>query len=249
MSDNGPSFTGAEFKQFMKRNRVKHVYSAPYHPQSNGQAERMVRTFKESMKTLKEGDLQTKIDRLLFKYRITPNSATGKTPAQLMFQRELRTPFHFLQPGNAERVRNPAEREVEGTVRVFKEGDKVWARNYGAGDKWIAGTVERKVGNVTYEISFKESFQDKENSNRHVNHLKERISQAAEVSQSTVDVVVQRQVGEEAEGRFNEAYNEVNVPPIPVVCTNPPVSSTVGLRRSTRATRKPAWVEDFVMTK
>ena len=84
----------------MKRNGIKQVYSAPYHPASNGQAERMVRTFKESLATMKQGDLQIKLDRLLYKYRIMPHSTTGKTPAELMFNREIRTPFHLLQPGS-----------------------------------------------------------------------------------------------------------------------------------------------------
>ena len=38
VSDNGPAFIGEEFKTFMKRNGIKQVYSAPYHPASNGQA-------------------------------------------------------------------------------------------------------------------------------------------------------------------------------------------------------------------
>ena len=46
--DNGSSFTSEEFKKFVRRNRIKHVTSAPYHPSTNGQAERAVLTDSET---------------------------------------------------------------------------------------------------------------------------------------------------------------------------------------------------------
>ena len=46
VSDNGPQFVSDEFQVFLKSNQVKHIRSAPYHPSSNGLAERFVRTFK-----------------------------------------------------------------------------------------------------------------------------------------------------------------------------------------------------------
>ena len=42
VSDNGPQFTSEEFAHFIAANGIKHITSAPYHPSTNGLAERFV---------------------------------------------------------------------------------------------------------------------------------------------------------------------------------------------------------------
>jgi len=39
VSDNGPCFVSEEFAIFSKRNGIQHIFTAPYHPALNGQAE------------------------------------------------------------------------------------------------------------------------------------------------------------------------------------------------------------------
>ena len=231
VSDNGPAFVGEEFKTFLKKNGIKHVYSAPYHPASNGQAERMVRTFKESMKTLKTGDIQTKLDRLLYKYRIMPHSTTGRTPAQMMFNRELRTPFHLLRPGSlSTQARSPEE--LKKKTRSFHEGDTVWARNFCTkGEIWLPGTISKKLGNVTYEVKFEEPGKD--TSNRHIDHLKER---------KVVNEVVRGNELIEVEDVGLEGTLPDPAPRAPQL----EEESTVAARRSTRTCRKPAWAKDYI---
>ena len=66
VSDNATAFTSLEFTESLKR---------------NGLVERAVQTFKESFKGLQEGSINTRISRFLFKYRLTPYSSTGISPA------------------------------------------------------------------------------------------------------------------------------------------------------------------------
>ena len=42
VSDNGSVFTSQEFATFLSQNGIAHIRSAPYHPATNGLAERAV---------------------------------------------------------------------------------------------------------------------------------------------------------------------------------------------------------------
>ena len=53
VTDNGPQFISEQFAIFVKSNGVKHIKSSPYHPATNGPVERLVQTFKKSMKARK----------------------------------------------------------------------------------------------------------------------------------------------------------------------------------------------------
>ena len=89
VTNNGPSFASSEFTNFVKANEIQHVKTVPYHPASNGLAERAVCTFKTCMKKLSNGSLQDCVNSFLFKYRTTPQTATGVCPAELLMGRKL----------------------------------------------------------------------------------------------------------------------------------------------------------------
>ena len=50
LSDNGPSFLAEDLKTYLKRYRIKHIRSAPYHPMTQGKIERYHRSMKNVVK-------------------------------------------------------------------------------------------------------------------------------------------------------------------------------------------------------
>ena len=69
VTDNGPSLVSDEFEAWLKRNGIRHKTSPPYHPATNGLAERAVQTVKRGVKKMKSGTLSDKIARFLFAHR------------------------------------------------------------------------------------------------------------------------------------------------------------------------------------
>ena len=92
VSDNGPQFASEEFEQFCTSRGIQHNTIAPCHPCSNGEAERLVETFKQSidkanLKTASQ--LQDAVIEFLAKYRSTPHTVTNSSPSELLNSRRL----------------------------------------------------------------------------------------------------------------------------------------------------------------
>ncbi|KAG5875290.1 hypothetical protein JTB14_035931 [Gonioctena quinquepunctata] len=98
VSDNHQSFRSQIMMDFTKKNGIKHIFTAPYHPSSNGQVERQVQTIKRRLEKLETYNIEITLPRLLFSLRTTPNCATGKSPAELLVGRRLRTIFDWVNP-------------------------------------------------------------------------------------------------------------------------------------------------------
>ncbi|XP_021348211.1 uncharacterized protein K02A2.6-like [Mizuhopecten yessoensis] len=156
VSDNGPQFPAAEFTTFLKENGVRHILSAPYHPSSNGEAERAVRTFKQAMKSMAQegGTLNKKLASFLLSYRTTPHSLTKTTPSELFLGRKLRTRLDVMRPhlsGNIQQKTTP----TVSKARYFEVGDIVITRDYHGNPRkptWSKGIVLRKLGPLAYTI-------------------------------------------------------------------------------------------------
>ncbi|XP_044766236.1 uncharacterized protein K02A2.6-like [Coccinella septempunctata] len=113
--DNGPSFDSVEFNTFTKNNGIRHLFSPPNHPSSNGAAENSVKTFKRALvKAFSEGlDVNVFISRFLFDYRNTEHCTTGSSPSQLMFGRKLKRRLDLLLPKRNEQYDDKKLKQIE----------------------------------------------------------------------------------------------------------------------------------------
>ena len=95
VSDDGKKFDNPKFRDFRAELGIKNYYSSLAYPQSNGQAEVTIRTFKVSLKTKLE-DLKAKwveyLPKVLWAHRTTCKSATQETPFALAFDTEVVAP-------------------------------------------------------------------------------------------------------------------------------------------------------------
>jgi len=91
VSDNGPQFAAVEFHEFCRLNGIRHTRVAPYHPSSNELAERAMRVVKDGLKKQQGGTLLDQLSRLLFQYKITPQTTTSIAPAELFLGRKPRS--------------------------------------------------------------------------------------------------------------------------------------------------------------
>ena len=100
-----------EFKNFLAKNGITQVVSPPYHPSSNGLAERAVQIVKRGLKKVTEGTLSDRLARVLFSYRLIPQSTTGSSPAELFLGRTLQLRLDKVLPDIAQSVAKKQEKQ------------------------------------------------------------------------------------------------------------------------------------------
>ncbi|KAL5509164.1 hypothetical protein EMCRGX_G004476 [Ephydatia muelleri] len=177
VSDNGPQFVSAEFETFMRNNGIKHIRCAPYHPSSNGLAERFIQTFKKAMLAGdREGcDLKYRLCQFLLKYRSSPHTTTDVAPCELFLKRSMRTRLDMLKPDLQRMVLDQQAHQKlihdkHARGREFVVGQNVMVRNLLNGPKWVSGVISERRGPLTYlvEVGPNQYWR------RHVDHKRDK---------------------------------------------------------------------------
>ena len=110
VSDNATSFASEEFQSWCRERGITHLKGAPYHPATNGAAERLVQTFKQA---LSKSSLppQAALQEFLMQYRRTP-LADGYSPSELLNGQQIRAKIDTLLPSSAHMAQGWQAREA-----------------------------------------------------------------------------------------------------------------------------------------
>ena len=205
VSDNGPQFISDEFKQFMDSNGIKHFKSAPYHPATNGLAERFIQTMKHSLRAMPKSSLplSVKLANFMLAYRNTPHATTNETPAKLFLGRNLRTCLDLIRPDVQNRVNNQQSKqtfESNTQTRNFEIGQDIMVRNYREGDKWVRVTVREKLGPLLYEVETRDGGRWK----RHVDQCRDNVN-TPKHAETTDESAERASVCDTADNQNNDA--------------------------------------------
>ena len=130
VSDNGPQFTSKIFSEKMTKWGIKHILTPPYHPASNGLAEKAVGIIKTKLKKMDcpvtPVELHVNLHAVLRMYRASPHASTGQTPYDLIFSAPVPVMFPHLQL---------TQQKIQETQRSTVSKDRIWhARTFKKGD-------------------------------------------------------------------------------------------------------------------
>lgn len=147
--DNGPQLNERceEFRGFCEENGIKLVNTIPFWPAMNGEVERQNRSLLKRLRIAQElgKDWRVEMRQYLLTYHSTNHSTTGRSPAELMFGRRIRTKLPQVPPSRLEdgevRERDAVTKEkgrmYTNAKRKAKESDIV------AGDRVVVKRMKK----------------------------------------------------------------------------------------------------------
>lgn len=100
--DNGPQFSERcdEFREFCDVSGIALINTIPFWPAMNGEVERQNRSLLKRLRIAQElgKDWRMELRNYLLTYHSTSHSTTGKSPAELMFGRKIRSKLPVIPP-------------------------------------------------------------------------------------------------------------------------------------------------------
>merc|ERR1711888_143131 len=132
VSDNGPQLVSKEFEDKITKWGIKHLLKPPYHPASNGLAERAVGLVKDRLKKMDCSSnpiqLHIGLKYICRVHGLTPHRSTGRCPYELVKDGPVMSLFPKLTSGSSGRSERTAVQYSVGRLEkksTFAEGEEV----------------------------------------------------------------------------------------------------------------------------
>ena len=166
VTDNATTFMSQEFQAWCKQRGIVHLTGAPYHPATNGAAERLIQSFKQA---LRKSSLPPKeaLQEFLMQYRRIP-FVSGLSPSELLNGRRIRTKIDTLVPSiphllqgrqsrQASKHSNAEDSEVVSKVEHhYSLGDPCYALYFGPrrdrDPRWVPAIVTKVHGTRSVNV-------------------------------------------------------------------------------------------------
>ena len=103
MSDNGPEFAAEVTAKMLEAYNIKHIFTTPYKPSSNGCVERLNRTITEFLRSLTEtaGMWDMSLSQAIITYNNTKHAETKRSPSECLLEKAHKAmPENTLKGGN-----------------------------------------------------------------------------------------------------------------------------------------------------
>jgi transposase InsO family protein len=261
VADNMP-FNSQEMRQFAHEYGFVIKTSSPGFPQSNGQSERMIGTIKQLLRKAKEEDRDPNL--ALLAYRNTPVSGLPYSPAEMLMSRRLRDQLpissELLKPKLASDAYNLLKTRQGRYKEYFDRGTKQLSKLY-PGD-----SVRLKSGRiwtpaiVTGKHTAPRSYHVTTESGQSYRRNRKFLNKTLEPPPIILPPDIEEAVASSAATQVTRPMR--NQAPAPIMAVpNPPVQAAVQdnpaiavnpamhtppPRRSTRMTKQPSWMSDYV---
>ncbi|KFD50051.1 hypothetical protein M513_09011 [Trichuris suis] len=119
-------------------NFIRSIRVSPHHASSNGQAEKMVQTTKDSLRKITIYD-----------------GYCGLRTAELLMGRKLKTYLDHLHPDYAQykQLRQDTQLVASRNEWKFEPGEPVYIQTYETGPPWVPAVISKPTGPVSYEAT------------------------------------------------------------------------------------------------
>lgn len=256
-ADNGPAFR-KDFDNWCRERSIKPEHSIQYDPAQNGLAESSMKTVGKAMTTayITDGNFLTALKNAVIAHNSTPHKITGMVPETAMFNRKLRRALPVLDTNESGVTQDEAKEEDARKKLAGKKAEDLRRgakpSGIGVGDTVVCKNLSRRKLDPLFEAVRYEVVEKSDKKLSLVNDKGElRIRSLKDVKKQSAESLSE---AGESQSRINDTTDTTQGTMTAAQDDQETIqqSSTTdsgltdGLRRSSRITRAPRNLDDYL---